>query len=264
MINKKQTETEVFGVNYERYSLGKQLHKFTKELNLKTVCELPAHGAKAAPSLYSFDFARAGCDVTLVNGSHSALKFYKKLNLESQITFEECDSLSGTHFKDSAFDFVWNFAFLPTFPDKVSFIEEMIRISDRYVAVFSVDKRNIGFNMHKFAHWKTKIPWTHGDTHYNDPSFLKDFFKQQGLKDIQVGVVDCPVWPDSVGFRDIRLHRNPVDFSEMRWEVPYIDYVLNNEFPSWFKWVYAIEKLPLPLCIKHFYAHIFYVIGKKR
>lgn len=261
-MSNERKEVEVFGVNYERFSLGKQLQKFTNDLGIKTVCELPAHGAKAAPSLYSLDFARAGCNVTLVNGEKKSLKYYEQLGIENNVSFNDTVSLENTDFKNDSFDFVWNFAFIPTHPDKKAILKEMMRISKKHVAIFSVNKRNVGFYLHKFAHWHTKIPWTHGDTKYNSPSFLKKFFLEYGLKNVRVGVVDCPVWPDSVGFRDIRLHRNPVDFSTMDWGVPYIEYVKNNTFPKWFKWVYAIEKLPLPLFIKHLHAHIFYVIGE--
>ena len=56
-------EVEVFGVTYDRYVLL-QLHRIlTRELNLKTVVEMPSHGAKAAGSLYSIGFGLAGCVV---------------------------------------------------------------------------------------------------------------------------------------------------------------------------------------------------------
>ena len=59
-VNLKQferAEKEVFSANYERFSWGKEIRSFVDKYNIKTVCELPAHGAKAAPSLYSINFA---------------------------------------------------------------------------------------------------------------------------------------------------------------------------------------------------------------
>lgn len=35
-------ETEVFGVNYERFSVGKKLAKLAKKYDIKTVLEMPA------------------------------------------------------------------------------------------------------------------------------------------------------------------------------------------------------------------------------
>lgn len=263
MNKNKRIEVEVFGVNYERFSLGKGIKRFIEKYNIKTVCELPAHGAKAAPSLYSLDFALAGVKVTLVNGVEESLKFYKKLGIEKNVEIIKIKNISNTGFKDNSFDFVWNFAFIPNSNDKKALLNEMKRISKKYVSVFSVNSRNIGFPLHLFAHWKTKIPWTHGDRKFNNPSYLKKIFKKNGLTNNKVGVVDCPIWPDSVGFRDIRLHKSGITFDNVEWQVPYVDYLKNNKFPSWFKYVYFIERLPMPLFLKFIYSHIFFVLGEK-
>ncbi len=50
-------ETEVFGVNYERFSVGRKLDRLAQKYNLRTILEMPAHGAKAMPSIYSLGFA---------------------------------------------------------------------------------------------------------------------------------------------------------------------------------------------------------------
>ena len=84
-VNLKQferTEKEVFGVNYERFSLGKEIRSFVNRYDIKTVCELPVHGAKAAPSLYSINFALQGVHVILINGDQNSLKYYKELGVE--------------------------------------------------------------------------------------------------------------------------------------------------------------------------------------
>lgn len=119
----KRKEIEVFGVNYERFSLGRQLQRFVKECDIKAVCELPAHGAKAAPSLYSLDFALAGVNVTLVNGVEESLKFYKELGIEKNVEIIKVDNISNTGLEDKKFDFVWNFAFIPTYKNKSGIIK---------------------------------------------------------------------------------------------------------------------------------------------
>jgi len=255
-------EIEPFGVNYERFSLGKFIRTFVKKNNIKKILEIPAHGAKACPSLYSLDFALAGCKITLLNGDKKSKKFYKQIDVEDNIEFIDVDNLGDTGLASNKYDFVWNFAFISTYHKKDSLMEEMIRVSRKYVAIFSVNKLNIGFPIHVLAHKITKIPWTHGDKRFNSPFFLKNFFKKKGLYDIKVGVIDCPVWPDSVGFRDIRLHRSNKKFDNLNWNVPYIKY-LKEGFPKWIKMVYFFEKLPLPIILKYPYSHIFYVIGKK-
>ena len=76
------------------------------------------------------------------------------------------------------------------------------------------------------------------------------------------GFVDCPVWPDSLGFRDVRLHRMNVDFNTMDWETPYTQMLAQNRFPLWIKLVYLVEKLPMPKKIKSIHSHINYTIAK--
>ena len=72
--NSVKKEIEVFGVTYDRYVLL-QLHGiFARSLQLKTIVEMPSHGAKAAGSLYSIGFGLAGCQVTLVNPEMDMLK----------------------------------------------------------------------------------------------------------------------------------------------------------------------------------------------
>ncbi|MDP8260070.1 MAG: methyltransferase domain-containing protein [Candidatus Gygaella obscura] len=256
-------EKEVFGVNYERFALGRKLKLLKEQLKINSVCEIPAHGAKAAPSLYSLDFALAGAKVMLVNGDKNSEQYYKKLNISENVDFSFVDDILCTGFEDNTFDFVWSLGFIAEFNKRNKLLEEMKRISKRYVAFCSVNNKNIGFYLHRFAHFRTKIPWTHGDIRFNSPYFMKKFMEKNGLKNVQIGLVDCPVWPDSVGFRDIRLHRMNKVSSEIVWEVPYVEYVKNNRFPKWFDCVYFIECLPLPLVMKFLYAHLFYVVGEK-
>ena len=259
----KETENEVFGVNYERYSLGKKIRGLIKKYNIKTVLEIPAHGAKAAPSLYSLDFAIMNCEVTLINGASESLRYYKTLGVDKNIKIVNVEDLQNTGLKSNSYDFVWNFAYLPIYENKQGLIEEMKRVSRRYISVFSVNDRNIGFFLHKFVHWKTKIPWTHGDANFNSVSYVGRFLDNLEVRLVESGVVDCPVWPDSIGFRDIRLHRSGKSFKDVNWNVPYIKYLKNNKFPRWFEYVHAIEKFPFPIQLKYLYAHIFYLIGEK-
>ena len=62
-----KTEVEAFGITYDRAAITDLQQALVAELALSSVLESPSHGAKAAGSLYSVGFARAGCDVTLVN-----------------------------------------------------------------------------------------------------------------------------------------------------------------------------------------------------
>ena len=259
-----RTEIEVFGVNYERYALSSLIEKLCRALEIETVAELPAHGAKAAPSLYSLGFGLQGKQVTLVNGVEEYIKEWARLGIGNTVRFAAQKDISRTDFDDNSFDFVWNFAFIPTASAPDALIEEMKRISRRYVAVFSVNAGNVGYPIHSALHKLNRIPWTHGDGRYNRRSFVARQLESHGLFIVKKGFVDCPLWPDSLGFRDMRLHKNNVTFDNVRWVVPYVKMLEENKIPAWMKIMYAYwESLPMLPLIKTLYSHIFYVVAEK-
>lgn len=262
-MKQMRKEIEAWGVTYERYALGKELIKLKKYLSLRTVAEMPAHGAKAMPSIYSIGFGVAGAKVTLINGSEAYRSCWKRLGLENMVDFQRVDNLYATKIPSNSYDFVWNFAYLPIAEKQDRLIQEMKRLSRKYVAFFSVNYGNIGFHIHRILHKIKKVPWTHGDVYYNRRQRIALFMKKNGLKIVKKGFVDCPVWPDSLGFRDMRLHRENIKFDNVDWESPYILNMVSGKFPLWVRLVYAWEKVPNFAFLKTLYAHINYVVGEK-
>lgn len=264
-LDNSRSESECFGLVYERYAVGKLLDKIVKEYNIKSVLELPGGGVKAMPSIYSVCMALAGCKVTIVNGEKASLKVWKQLGIEDMVSFVESDDLCNTEFPDKSFDFVWNFVVFGTFNNPEELLKEMKRVSKRLVGLFLSNKRNVGYCFHSFAHWYTNIPWTHGDVTLRIPKRICHMMKDQGMHIVKVGFVDTPPWPDSIGFRDIRLHRltmeKGLDLSKIDWTSDYVDFLKSNHFPLWIRLLYTFESIPMPYFLKQFYAHLFYVIG---
>lgn len=254
---------EGFGVDYERYAIIKLQSKLINHYKIKSVIEIPAGGTKAAPSLYSIGFGLKKCNVLLVNGNKYMKKYWKKLGIEKNVKFIQENSIYQTTISNNAADLVWNYAYIPECKNPLALIKEMKRISNRFVMCASVNGLNPGYWVHRTIHKITKIPWTHGDKKLNFPRNLIKLFKKAGLKDVKIGVVDCPPWPDSLGFRDMRLHRQAETFSIEDWKPQIIEMLKNNKIPKWMHFCYLIESLPIPTIIKFIYAHIFYVIGEK-
>ena len=120
----KRKEVEVFGVTYDRYMLL-QLHThLTKELGLKKIVEMPSHGAKAAGSLYDIGFAKAGCDVTLVNPEMDMMHGWQTLDIADRATPLENVDVYNTGFKDKEFDLAFNFVTWTELDDPPAFITE--------------------------------------------------------------------------------------------------------------------------------------------
>jgi SAM-dependent methyltransferase len=260
-----QFEREGFGLVYERYAMGRMLERMVADCHIRSVLELPGGGIKAMPSIYSLSMGLAGCHVTLVNGEETSLDVWKKFDIEDRISFIECEDLGNTNLPDQSFDLVWNFVVFGTLDNPESVLKEMKRISKKYVCLFLSNKRNIGYYFHRFAHWYAKIPWTHGDVSLRLPKNIKHMMNNVGLNVEKVDLVDTPPWPDSIGFRDIRLHRlmleHGVDLAKVDWTSDYVDYLKLNRFPLWIKLVHAFESIPTPYFLKQFYAHLFYVLA---
>lgn len=85
--------------------------------DIKTVLEMPAHGAKAMPSIYSLGFGTCAQKITLVNGNPKYISEWKKIGAAHKIEWVHEDDILQSSFQDKSYDFVWNFAYLPTCPD---------------------------------------------------------------------------------------------------------------------------------------------------
>ncbi|MDR3551700.1 MAG: methyltransferase domain-containing protein [Clostridia bacterium] len=260
----QKQEIEVFGVNYERFAMGNLIRKLCNKLDIDTVAELPAQGTKAMPSIYSLGFGLAGKKVTLINGVEEYKREWEKLNIDKTVCFNKQADILHTDFPDNYFDFVWNCVYIPVEKDPDALIEEMKRVSKKYVAIVTVNRGNVGYHVHTTLHKINDMPWTHGDKQYNKRKFLAHKLEEHGLTIVKRGFVDCPVWPDSLGFRDMRLHRNNIQFDNAAWVSPYTDMLKNNSYPGWMKAMYGWESIPMFPIIKTLYAHLTYVIAEKR
>lgn len=262
-------EVEVFGVTYDRYVLL-QLHKqLVADLDIKTVVEMPSHGAKAAGSLYSIGFGLAGCDVTLVNPEMEMLYGWEELNISNKINAVYNENVYKTIFLDNQFDLAWNFVTWTELDNPGKYLKEMKRISNKYVLFVTCNNFQPGYPWHRMLHFFFGFPWTHGQAKYNHITKVKKMFEQEGFKIEEYGAIDTPGWPDPSGPRDVRLHRRysatgpEPSVKKPVWEVPIIRHIKTNQFPWWMKklgkWDMTFRKgvFKLPM------SHLFYVIGKK-
>ncbi|MGD9162026.1 MAG: methyltransferase domain-containing protein [Desulfobacteraceae bacterium] len=262
-------EIEVFGVTYDRYVLLNLHRILTKELDLKNIVEMPSHGAKAAGSLYSIGFGLAGCNVTLVNPEKEMMFGWTELGINKNVETISCPDVYNTNFPDNQFDIAWNFVTWTELENPERFLEEMKRISKKYVLLVTCNNFQPGYPWHRFLHILYGFPWTHGQAKYNHITRVKRVFKKAGLKVTEFGAIDTPGWPDPSGPRDVRLHRRYgqgfIKEPERQpvWEVPILEYVKTGNYPGWMKylgrWDMAFRKgiFKLPM------SHLFYVVGMK-
>jgi hypothetical protein len=262
-LNPQDKEVEGFGVSYDRHVMYFHQQILVRHLGLQNVLEMPSFGAKAASSLYSLGFAKAGCAVTITDLDTNMMKYWQELGLADRLTVNECVDYAKTDFAENQFDLVWNFVTFTGLPDKDAYMQEMIRVSSRYVMLVSCNSIQLGYPLHRLIHFLFQFPWNHGDTHYNYIGNVKRLVQQNGLRIHEYGTVDSPPWPDPVGFRDVRLHRKGLSGVEYDWIVPVVDYIKNNKFPAWMALLRTYDMSLRKGYWKLPFSHLFYVIGKK-
>lgn len=255
-------ELEGKGLDYERYALGKLFRRLVRDLGIRSVLEIPARGEKAMPSIYSLAFAEAGCAVTLVNAERKSDWAWKRLGLP--VTYVDCDDLDHSGLEGDGSDLVWNFHYLSQHRTREALLREMTRLSRSYVLFVAVNRFNPGFFSHRTVHRVFDVPWTHGDVRFMSPFFVRRYFRERGLEIVRTGVVDTPPYPDSLGFRDMRLHRMNVDLNKIDWDSNTVHWMKSGRYPAKIKLLYLAEALPLPWIVKLIYAHLFWVLARKR
>jgi hypothetical protein len=247
-----------------------QLQKIlTRNHDLKTIVDMPSHGAKAAGSLYSVGFGHTDCNITLINPEMEMMAGWKHLGLEKKIVTVDREDVYNTRFADNTFDLAFNFVTWTELADPLCYLQEMKRISSQYVLLVTCNNFQPGYPWHRFLHWWFGFPWTHGKVRYNHITTVKKLFKTSGLNVIESGTIDSPCWPDHTGPRDVRLHRKFGSKNEEQpktrpqWEVPFLEYVRTGNYPGWMKllgkWDIMFRKgvFKLPM------SHLFYVLGRK-
>ena len=253
-------ELEGKGVDYERFALGRLFARLVQKHRISSVLEIPAKGEKAMPSLYSLGFGEAGCEVALVNAEKASMWAWDVLDFP--VTCRESEDLTSTGLEDAAFDLVWNFMALAHHDDPEAFLAEMTRLTRRYILFVSVNRFNPGFFSHRLAHRISGIEWSHGDIRFMNPFLVARFMRDMGLNVVKIGAVDTPPYPDSLGFRDIRLHRMNVDLNRISWNSRTVGWMKSGRYPAKIKLFYLLERLPMPLVVKLLYAHLFYVVAE--
>ena len=262
--NKPDTEVEGFGVSYDRQVMYFHQQILVQQLGLKTILEMPSFGAKAASSLYSLGFAKSGCSVTITDLDEKMRKYWEELGLEKRLAVKEIVDYAKTSFADNQFDLAWNFVTFTGLPDKDAYMQEMIRISKRYVMLISCNNIQLGYPLHRAIHSLYNFPWNHGDTYYNYMGNVKRLMLKNGLKISEYGTIDSPPWPDLVGFRDVRLHKKGISKVEYDWIVPIVNCIKTDKFPFWMN---LLRTYDIPLRKGYWklpFSHLFYVIGEKK
>jgi len=196
MLLREPEEDRGLGIPYERWSLGRLLEKLYFTHNFSTVLEGPADGMAGIKGLNSLPLVKLNCSLTVNLPSKRQMKIAREVftlhKLEAAFACSEDFQLS---FPSGSFDLVWNFCTAHIL-DPFSLMEDMIRISRKYVMVIVPNPLNYGFLLHRLNHRMTGEAWIHGDVKYMNIKSLSSWLEKRNMKILETFLVDIPFWPD--------------------------------------------------------------------
>ena len=95
-------------------------------------------------------------------------------------TVEEWDG-KCLPFADGRFDLAWNFNVMTRQANPRAALEELVRVSRRYVLVFVPNRLNYSFGLHRLHHRVAGRPWDHGRIDLMHPEPWRRWFAEMGL-----------------------------------------------------------------------------------
>jgi ubiquinone/menaquinone biosynthesis C-methylase UbiE len=196
---------EGLGIASERFAVNKMLLRFLREqgdgVRMDSALEAPVDGLMGIPGMNSVVFARdLGAKVVVGSPSQALLdysaRFWDKLCLQDHVEF--CH-LTDDHlpFDDRSFDWVWNYCTFEHFEDAHALLNEMKRVSRRYVCIVTQNAFNYGYPIHRLYHRLRHQAWDHGSPRWMRMSALTQLFQDCHLRIVQRGCVDVPPWLDT-------------------------------------------------------------------
>ncbi len=166
------------GENVEIYPLRVSL--FDRNASVKGITSLEVGSGTGIDSI---NLAQKGANVTCLDNSNNALdiskKLFKKYGVKGKFVNGDACNMC---FEDNSFDLVFNAGVVEHFKDPTQIIQEMKRVSSKYVMVW------VPQTFHRYtvkkkiaqARGKWPMPW---ETQYSIFG-LKSLFKKNGIKPI--------------------------------------------------------------------------------
>jgi ubiquinone/menaquinone biosynthesis C-methylase UbiE len=188
---------EGYGTEYERYALNRFISQMIDRYSISKVLEMPANGVMGIPGIKSMIFAKIGCEVTVAHPSREFLENAKKIwdAFGLDANFVKTPWINSV-FEDNSFDLVWNFCVFEHFDDPKRVIQEMLRITRRYIFIEIQNVFNPGFPIHRFYHFIRKEPWDHGSPSKMKLSRIRNIITELNATTVETGATDMPPWPD--------------------------------------------------------------------
>ncbi len=237
---------EGIGSLYERLIVKKLFAKLAKNHRFSSVLEFK--GLETTKGFDNITFLRMGKKVTLYvnNIPNNRLKWAYKLK----------PKFNKNPVDNKKYDLVWNFAVVQS--DK-SAVENMIRISDKYILIIVPNVINWGTPIHLLYHILTRTKCTHpekGNIALRTLPGLKRYLSNFSVKIIESGYIDIPLIPD-IGFSISELKKALGIKNEKKSKAANYE-----KLQKLFYKLGTIERLNISQNFKFPFAHHVYIFAK--
>jgi len=265
------------GTTYERYALNRLLIRLAQELDIRTALEGPFDGMTGIAGLNSLVLAQHGVRVCVVlpdqEMANLAERAWDEAGCRSRGNFVVSPEPT-LQFPDNSFDLVWSFNVISRLDNFTEILDEMLRVSRRYVLLFVLNRRNYGFWLHRLHHWVSGEPWDHGPVELLSPGPWQRLLREYGLKVHKPIWVDIPWWPDIADIGQMMVDFFPFlkpltdkvrPENRYNWDarnLPYFDPSRYPEVHARMERLSLIENCRLPI-VKKLFAHHVGILGEK-
>jgi SAM-dependent methyltransferase len=269
---------EGLGTVYERFMLNDYFDDLINSNNIKNVLEVPFYGMTGLTGINSVHLAMKGCNISLVDTKEEhvteAMKHLKNLPIEGRYNVLLHKDLSKLPYSDNYFDLVWNFAAIWHVKDAGLLINEMARVSSKFVLIYIPNRKQLGYALRKYVFDRQFFDTI--DESWIDLDRISEHLKLQGMKVVDEGLIDVPFWPDTavpvknIFKKILKENNNNTDKSEQQlfkkywnWDIMSYYMGMNPRLKDKIEKLSFLEKTSIPWHVKAFWAHHRYVLCSK-
>ncbi|MBX3052376.1 MAG: class I SAM-dependent methyltransferase [Caldilineaceae bacterium] len=265
---------EGLGLVYERFVLNDFLDDLRRKYNIRSVLEAPLYGMAGVSGINSYELAKAGVAVTLVDDTPERLSGVERIwreDLQQPVNLVgvQPDEWGRLPFADNSFDMAWCWASLWYISDPAGLLRELARVSRDVVFVAMPNNIQVGYWMRKLV--IDREFFARHDERWTETGRIRRVLAQAKVRFVGEGVLDTPPWPDTVmpanevlkrlGIRSRKLEEQ---FTGDGWQWSTMAYYTGaqpelRERVMKYAW---LDHAPLPWQVKAIWAHHRYLVGR--
>jgi SAM-dependent methyltransferase len=264
---------EGLGTVYERFMLNGYFERLMDSYVIRNCLEVPIYGMTGLTGINSVHLAKKGCNLMLVDTKKDNLleaeRLWESIPVKGRYNTLLHEDLSKLPFTNNSFDLVWNFAALWHVKNAGLLLNEMARVSSNLVLIFVPNKKQPGYPLRKYV--LDRRFFRQIDESWIDLHRITSHLKVQGMKLIEEGFIDIPLWPDTaipikkVLKKNVDGKKSDKGISKGFWRWDIMSYYRGNnpQLKDRIERLSFLEKVSIPKPLKVLWAHHLYGLYSK-